>query len=900
LGNDAGALRILVDARRFDFDDDTGRQEFSSSSGGSLDDGYDDDNQYHESSSDQGDGRELVRHQSTDRNAATTEERMRRRRLLSMILREFPQLLPLVEVFRAFLHGANHFRDRDRRKRSDAVESPTADVLFRQKAVSHPSSLSASSSRLLLHEQRGDENAIRGPENDNGAVDNEYSADPHAGMVLTIVHSHRHEAVSYELLEIMHLELGGRAVHVNDYAYTPVLSDHDAKEGYGDESEVNTGHLIGSSDSSDGVAIASTGASVCRVAGEGDDDTQSLSLTMEEAVHNALEESSHSGNAWWQWWIPKRKFRSYRRCDGEYRMNQGAFAGGSHGQVWRGRRRCDDDGDDEGDDSGGGGDGVDQDVPHQGPTSRDSGGIDCGKPLVLKRLKVDAGYRMLEAGLREVHFGRWLASLEESHSRLFTRYVDHFFREDRRAGEALDLWIVFEDAGPSLRSYLYTGIIVGDLVLYQQSALWTRMRLSVARKSTHNSDSSSSSSLEIVSSVENLSRAGEGRRYPNAESRGTSPTFIGREVMRSVLRQILEAAAFLHSKGIVHRDIKPSNVMCSSNITVESILNEDDGLSRHETHDGFPVHCVLGDFSSAWSMPIDRNLYTRGPSRREQTDEYAPPEAIFGNAYNRSSLSPAFDSWSIGTLALEMVSHSPPLCMHIGFMSHSVISTQLLGSPNVFTVDQRTRAVLTQKLKKNGATEKEIQHALYLAALSQFCIYDPLKESHQSWTHHVISSIHKFSMVKASCTLHDFHRALRARDPLGLGFDESADTLLHLIWQLLAWNPDERMLPAAALQHSYFAQHIPGAESNDKHTKALESQMLDPRMDFNLSTSLLESPFVITCASPTMFPGVLGAAVDHFVCPKCGRSFYDWNSCLQHVVSAIAPRLGASSNICSI
>jgi hypothetical protein len=219
----------------------------------------------------------------------------------------------------------------------------------------------------------------------------------------------------------------------------------------------------------------------------------------------------------------------------------------------------------------------------------------------------------------------------------------------------------------------------------------------------------------------------------------------------------------------------------------------------------------------------------------------------------------------------------------------------------VFTVDQRTRAVLTQKLKKDGATEKEIQRALYLAALSQFCIYSPSKESHQNWTHHVESSIHRLSMVKASCTLHDFHRALRVRDPLGLGFDESADTLLHLIWQLLAWDPDERMLPAAALQHSYFAQHIPGVESDDKHMKALESQMLDPRMDFNLSTS--SSPLGLTShpPTPTTLSAALGAAVDHFVCPKCGRSFEEWNSCLLHVVSVTwfsgsAPRRMPSDN----
>jgi serine/threonine protein kinase len=83
------------------------------------------------------------------------------------------------------------------------------------------------------------------------------------------------------------------------------------------------------------------------------------------------------------------------------------------------------------------------------------------------------------------------------------------------------------------------------------------------------------------------------------------------------------------------------------------------------------IRCVLGDFSSAYDDFTRRNLYVDGPSRAEQTDEYAPPEAIFGTTYNKTSstLTTAFDSWSIGIVALEL----------------------LLGSPNVFSVDQRTR-----------------------------------------------------------------------------------------------------------------------------------------------------------------------------------------------------------------
>lgn len=103
--------------------------------------------------------------------------------------------------------------------------------------------------------------------------------------------------------------------------------------------------------------------------------------------------------------------------------------------------------------------------------------------------------------------------------------------------------------------------------------------------------------------------------------------------------------------------------MCESNLDLEHLQS----LAAGAPH----VHCVLGDFSSAFNDFTSHNLYTRGPSRLEQTDEYAPPEAIFGLSYNDSSvgLSPSFDSWSIGIVALEL----------------------LLGTPNVFSVDQRTR-----------------------------------------------------------------------------------------------------------------------------------------------------------------------------------------------------------------
>jgi len=102
--------------------------------------------------------------------------------------------------------------------------------------------------------------------------------------------------------------------------------------------------------------------------------------------------------------------------------------------------------------------------------------------------------------------------------------------------------------------------------------------------------------------------------------------------------------------------------MCQSSLRT---LGKRSLLDLEENH----IDCVLGDFSSAYDAFSGENFYTRGPSQWEQTDEYAPPEAIFGSAYEKHAISPSFDSWSIGIVALEL----------------------LLGTPHVFSVDQRTQ-----------------------------------------------------------------------------------------------------------------------------------------------------------------------------------------------------------------
>ncbi|KAL7530009.1 hypothetical protein ACHAXR_003268, partial [Thalassiosira sp. AJA248-18] len=267
------------------------------------------------------------------------------------------------------------------------------------------------------------------------------------------------------------------------------------------------------------------------------------------------------------------------------------------------------------------------------------------------------------------------------------------------------------------------------------------------------------------------------------------------------------------------------------------------------------------DFSSAWDKFSARNLYaaTSGPSAKEQTDEYAPPEVLFqGPTWSPFSQANPFsyDSWSIGVVALEM----------------------LLGTPNVFSVDQRTTAVLTNRLLKEGASSHDIQRALYLAALSQFCIYVPTESEGKNWPLRRGDPLHDVKPVRNKCTLKDFHSALRARDPLGTGFDDDANTLLHLVWRLLDWNPSKRLSASEALQHPYFQSQNNHRDWNPifLHTKLFEDKVVVPGVQNALEHQTLDPRVDITTDA---------AIISEFVCPKCNKTFTDHNSCQRHARS---------------
>jgi hypothetical protein len=368
------------------------------------------------------------------------------------------------------------------------------------------------------------------------------------------------QIVQYTLLDKEPVELGNIDIHRKDFAYHPVVlrsKTHDDTGYFGHELQTRT-----------------------RPEEEAIVTVAQLPISQQ---WNDVGDDQQVSYRWWSW-------VSHLLYHGEsYSSNdERPFAGGSHGDVWRARRRC----------------------PSIIQDNKTNSTCDDGKDLIVKRLKIEHGYPVLEAGLREIYFGELLAREVES-STFFTTYVDHFFREGPQS--QMELWIVFENAGPSLRSFLYTPVETDSGYMFQHSAFWRRLRRGIAGgKLCKGCDEDEA--LVVATPALNPDHPDHGRHGGNAkDSEKDAPE--GRTLLREVLRQLITAAALLHERNIVHRDIKPSNIMCTTTPPTK------DGIIPRKIES---VRCLLGDFSSAWDDFSHRNLYTNGPSSKEQTDEYAP------------------------------------------------------------------------------------------------------------------------------------------------------------------------------------------------------------------------------------------------------------------------------------
>eukprot|EP00826_Nyctotherus_ovalis_P052798 TRINITY_DN6763_c0_g1_i6.p1 TRINITY_DN6763_c0_g1~~TRINITY_DN6763_c0_g1_i6.p1 ORF type:complete len:573 (+),score=137.58 TRINITY_DN6763_c0_g1_i6:94-1719(+) len=98
-----------------------------------------------------------------------------------------------------------------------------------------------------------------------------------------------------------------------------------------------------------------------------------------------------------------------------------------------------------------------------------------------------------------------------------------------------------------------------------------------------------------------------------------------------VVRQLLSAVTYCHSKGVVHRDLKPENIL------IDSILGNGQ------------IRIKVIDFGTALFLSPNENI-----SETLGTPYYIAPEVINGE-YNEKC-----DVWSIGVIMFILLSGSPP------------------------------------------------------------------------------------------------------------------------------------------------------------------------------------------------------------------------------------------------
>ncbi|KAH0884293.1 hypothetical protein HID58_060389 [Brassica napus] len=378
--------------------------------------------------------------------------------------------------------------------------------------------------------------------------------------------------------------------------------------------------------------------------------------------------------------------------------------------------------------------------------------------FILKRIMVERGPTVYLSGLREKHFGELFLNaysisgssssaqtsspqsasseldLSEEGLKHIARYIESF--ESRYN----DIWLVFHHEGVSLSKLMYTV-----------------------------------EEAENIPAGEKAEEASHGQILrPSNWWTWLKTTDSGKEEIRRIIWQLLLGLKACHDRNITHRDIKPENmVICLEDIKSGRCLK---GAPKGDYN--FKTKMRIIDFGSALDEFTMKHYYgSVGPSRAEQTHDYAPPEAIMNSSWHRgpTSLTLKYDMWSVGVVILEMI----------------------LGSPNVFDISSVTRALLDQHIRGWSENFKEL--AYKLRSFMEMCILIPgssLKHGGAS------SKQGGISLASWKCSEEFFGEQIKSRDPLKIGFPNV--WALRLVRSLLQWYPEDRMNVDEALRHPYF------------------------------------------------------------------------------------------------
>ncbi|KAJ3675586.1 hypothetical protein LUZ60_004628 [Juncus effusus] len=384
--------------------------------------------------------------------------------------------------------------------------------------------------------------------------------------------------------------------------------------------------------------------------------------------------------------------------------------------------------------------------------------------FILKRIMVERGNAAYLSGLREKYFGELFLNAsnslittflieEESTGDLhfktnFTNKSDEGLKHIARFVESFvsksnEIWLVYKNEGISLSKMVYSA---------EETRVMTGTKDERERY------------VQVV-------RPSEWWYWLRTSQEG-------QKQMQDIIRQLLMAVKACHDRNITHRDVKPENmIICFEDVETGKCSREIP-MKRKQKH----LNMRLIDFGSAIDDFTMKHLYGTGPTRSEQTYEYTPPEALLNPNWFHvpNNLQMKYDMWSVGVVMLELI----------------------LGSPHVFLISDRTRALLDQQLE--GWSESTRELAYKLRSYMELCILLPGTSSHH---HHHSSKFDHGGVSPASwkCSEESFSHQVKMKDPLKLGFPNI--WALRLIRQLLVWHPEGRLSVDEALNHPYFQQN---------------------------------------------------------------------------------------------
>ncbi|XP_069022968.1 cGMP-dependent protein kinase 1-like [Embiotoca jacksoni] len=135
---------------------------------------------------------------------------------------------------------------------------------------------------------------------------------------------------------------------------------------------------------------------------------------------------------------------------------------------------------------------------------------------------------------------------------------------------------------------------------------------------------------------------------------------------------VVEALAFLHSRGIIYRDLKPENIILD--------------------HRGY---AKLVDFGFAKKVGLGKKTWTFCG-----TPEYVAPEIILNKGHESSA-----DCWSLGILVFELLSGSPPFSGSDPMTTYNIIlrGIDMIAFPKKIT---KSAANLIKRLCRDNPAER--------------------------------------------------------------------------------------------------------------------------------------------------------------------------------------------------